>query len=207
MVKIAVFSLANGAKKGDYDLEPGVFDAPYRPDILKMVIDWQLAKRRAGTHSSRTISQVSGTTAKPHRQKGTGRARQGSLRSPQFRGGAVIFGPIVRDHGYSINKKVRKFALKSALSYKAQAQQLIIFDDIAEISSKTRDLQSILCKICSKSILIVDSLINDDLKRSSRNLKHVDVLPAVGINPYDIMKHQIIAIGMQAAKEIESRLL
>src|SRR5438874_12180128 len=103
---------------GDIELSEEVFGLPVRPDILARVVDWQLAKRRAGTHKTKGISEISGTTKKPYRQKGTGRARQGSLRSPQFRGGARIFGPVVRDHGYDLPKKVRKLGLKTALSTK-----------------------------------------------------------------------------------------
>ena len=106
----------NSDKIGTIDLNPLIFSVDYRPDILKMVVNWQLSKRRAGTHKAKTIGDISGTTAKPYRQKHTGRARQGSLRSPQFRGGAVIFGPVVRNHAYSLNKKVRKLGLKVALS-------------------------------------------------------------------------------------------
>jgi len=116
-MKVAVKNLDN-KDVGNIDLDEAVFGVASRPDILARMVAWQLAKRRAGTHKTRGISEISGTTAKPWRQKGTGRARSGSVRSPQFRGGATIFGPVVRDHGHKLPKKVRKLALKTALSVK-----------------------------------------------------------------------------------------
>src|SRR5262249_61791533 len=112
-MKISVKNLDN-KDVGEIELAESVFGAPVRRDILARVVNWQLAKRRAGTHATKGISDIQGTTKKPWRQKGTGRARQGSLRSPQFRGGAVIFGPVVRDHGYDLQKKVRRLGLKRA---------------------------------------------------------------------------------------------
>ena len=111
---------------GTVELNDAIFGVPVRSDILNRVIKWQLAKRRAGTHKTRGISEISGTTAKPWRQKGTGRARHGSRRSPQFRGGAVTFGPVVRDHAISLPKKVRKLGLRTALSAKAADGKLVV---------------------------------------------------------------------------------
>src|SRR5688572_10995848 len=114
-MKAKVFTIDN-KESGEVTLNADIFGAAKRPDILARVVNWQLAKRRSGTHKTKGISEISGTTKKPHAQKGTGRARQGSLRSPHMRGGAVIFGPVVRDHGFSLPKKVRQLGLKVALS-------------------------------------------------------------------------------------------
>src|SRR5271169_4680468 len=124
-MKLTVRNLDN-QEVGDIELADEVFGLPIRGDILARVVNWQLAKRRAGTHKTKGISEIQGTTRKPWKQKGTGRARAGSLRSPQFRGGATIFGPLPRDHGYSLPKKVRQLALKTALSSKVASGELLI---------------------------------------------------------------------------------
>src|SRR5277367_7196954 len=126
-MKLTVRNLDN-QEVGDIELDDAVFGLPIRGDILARVVNWQLAKRRAGTHKTKGISDIAGTTKKPYAQKGTGRARQGSLRSPQFRGGARIFGPVVRSHEFDLQKKVRKLGLKTALSAKQAEGKLIIID-------------------------------------------------------------------------------
>src|SRR5690242_21411721 len=123
---------------GDIELAEEVFGLPARRDILARMVNWQLAKRRQGTHKTKGISEISGTTKKPYRQKGTGRARQGSLRSPQFRGGATIFGPVVRSHAFDLQKKVRRLALKCALSDKAKEGKLVVLDAAAIDQPKTK---------------------------------------------------------------------
>src|ERR1043165_4211104 len=127
---------------GEIDLSDTVFDVTPRKDILARMVNWQLAKRRAGTHKAKGISDVSGTTKKPYRQKGTGRARQGSLRSPQFRGGAVIFGPVVRSHEFGLQKKVRRLGLKTALSAKQAEGKLIVIDAARVDGAKTKALRA-----------------------------------------------------------------
>jgi len=136
-MKLKVTSLEN-KETGDIDLADEVFGLPVvRRDILARVINWQLAKRRAGTHKTKQVGEISGTTKKPWAQKGTGRARQGSLRSPQFRGGAVIFGPVVRDHGFSLQKKVRQLGLKTALTAKQKEGKLVVLDKASMKEPKT----------------------------------------------------------------------
>src|SRR5919107_2448044 len=125
---------------GDIELAEEVFGLPVRGDILARMVNWQLAKRRAGTHKTKGISDISGTTKKPYRQKGTGRARQGSLRSPQFRKGAVIFGPVVRSHEFDLQKKVRKLGLKCALAAKAAEGKLVVLDSASAAEAKTKPL-------------------------------------------------------------------
>src|SRR5215470_16358046 len=123
---------------GEIDLADEVFAVPVRKDILARAVNWQLNKRRSGNHKTKGVSEISGTTKKPYRQKGTGRARQGSLRSPQFRGGARIFGPVVRDHGYGLNKKIRKLGLKTALSVKCAEGKLVVLDELGQ-AAKTKE--------------------------------------------------------------------
>src|SRR6202166_2939356 len=138
-MKLSVRNLDN-KEVGDIELSDAVFGVPIRRDILARVVNWQLAKRRAGTHKTKGISEISGTTKKPWKQKGTGRARQGSLRSPQFRGGAVIFGPHSRDHGYKLPKKIRQLALKTALSSKVASGELLVVENLNIGITKTKEL-------------------------------------------------------------------
>ncbi|AHX04592.1 50S ribosomal protein L4 [Ehrlichia japonica] len=197
----------NSDRIGTINLNPLVFSVNYRPDILKMVVDWQLSKRRAGTHKTKTIGDVSGTTAKPHRQKHTGRARQGSLRSPQFRGGAVIFGPVVRSHAYSLNKKVRNLGLKVALSLKNSCDKLLILDSIDVNFVKTTQMLQFIKNFKHKSFLIIDKDYNKSVVCSCRNLHNVTLLKQIGTNVLDILRHDCIILTVEAVKYLEERLL
>lgn len=194
-------------KLADITLKDDVFGVPYRSDIIARVVDWQLAKRRAGTHSTRGISELSGTTKKPYKQKGTGRARQGSLRSPQFRGGAVIFGPVVRSHETLLPKKVRKLGLKVALSQKLREDKLKVFDFSSAKELKTKDFASFMAKLGVKSALVVDgsdSIVK--VRRATSNLINVDALPEIGANVYDIVKHDVVILTPSAITSLEARL-
>lgn len=194
-------------KVGDMELADEIFAGDVRTDILHRVVCWQLAKRRAGTHKTKGISDISGTTRKPWRQKGTGRARQGSLRSPQFRGGAVIHGPVVRDHGYSLPKKVRRLGLKSALADKVHEGKIVVLDTLALESLKTKDFKVILEKFGFKSVLIVDAENeNSMLKKAVANLHKIDFLPEGGLNVYDLLQHENLMITSAAVKKLEGRL-
>lgn len=205
-MKTQVVSL-DAKKVGEIELNEDVFGLEIRNDILDRVVQWQLAKRRAGTHSARTISQVSGTTKKPYAQKGTGNARQGSLRSPQFRGGAIVFGPVPRDHGYDMPKKVRQLALKTALSSKAKEGKLIILDTAKADSHKTKTLASQLKKLGVQSALIIDGA-NLDLNfcRAAANIPLIDVLPEQGANVYDILRRDTLVLTKNAIEQLEARL-
>src|SRR5471030_2512841 len=152
-MKLTVRNLDN-QEVGDIELADAVFGLPVRCDILARVVNWQLAKRRAGTHKAKGVSDISGTSKKPYKQKGTGRARQGSLRSPQFRGGAVIFGPVVRSHAFDLQKKVRRLALKTALSSKQAEGKLIVLDAATLSEGKTKILGDRLAKFGWDSVLI-----------------------------------------------------
>ncbi len=205
-MKLPVHNLDNETV-GDIELSDAVFGLPVRRDILARVVNWQLAKRRAGTHKTKGISEISGTTKKPYKQKGTGRARQGSLRSPQFRGGAVIFGPVVRDHGFSLQKKVRRLGLKTALSAKAAEGKLVVIDAAKVAEAKTRLLRARLDKLGWNSVLIIDgAAVDDGFARAARNLPRVDVLPKQGANVYDILRRDTLVLTREAAQLLEARL-
>jgi len=194
-------------KVGEIQLSPEIFSAPLRQDILARMVHWQLAKRRSGTHSTKGVSEISGTTKKPWRQKGTGRARQGSLRSPQFRGGANIFGPLPRDYSYSLPKKVRRLALKAALSSKAASGALLIVDSLNTGVTKTKEMAKKFTSLGLRSALIIDGEeVNKDFARTAANLPGVDVLPQQGINVYDILRHEHLVLTKAAIQNLESRL-
>ncbi len=205
-MKVQLYSLDNQSV-GNIDLADDVFGLPNRKDILARAVNWQLAKRRAGTHKTKEIGDISGTTKKPWAQKGTGQARQGSLRSPQFRKGAVIFGPVVRSHEHQLNKKVRKLALKTALSVKQAEGKLLILDNADLASSKTKDLAAKVEKFGWKSVLLIDgNQVNENLERASSSLVHFDVLPQQGANVYDILRHDTLVLTQSAVRSLEERL-
>ena len=205
-MKAAVKTLDNKSA-GDIDLAEEVFGLPVRRDILARMVNWQLAKRRAGTHKTKGISDIQGTTKKPWRQKGTGRARQGSLRSPQFRGGAVIFGPVVRSHAFGLQKKVRQLALKTALSAKQAEGKLIVLEQAKLAESKTKTLAKRFDELGWASVLIIDGpVLDDNFARAARNLPAVDVLPQQGANVYDILRCDTLVLTRDAVQHLEARL-
>lgn len=205
-MKLAVKTLDNGSA-GDIELADEVFGVPVRKDILARMVQWQLAKRRAGTHKTKGISDIQGTTKKPWRQKGTGRARQGSLRSPQFRGGAVIFGPVVRSHEFGLQKKVRRLALKTALSAKQAEGKLVVLDAATLKDPKTRQLAERFAKLGWASVLIIGGpVLDENFARAARNLPKVDVLPQQGANVYDILRRDTLVLTRDAVQHLEARL-
>ena len=205
-MKLAVRNLDN-EEVGDIELAEGVFGLPVRRDILARVVAWQLAKRRAGTHKTKGVSEISGTTKKPYKQKGTGRARQGSLRSPQFRGGAVIFGPVVRSHEFDLQKKVRRLGLKTALSAKQAEGKLVVIDAAKLDDAKTKALRSRLSAFGWDSVLFIDgTTLDQSFARAARNLPKVDVLPQQGANVYDILRRDTLVLTREAAQQLEARL-
>ena len=192
---------------GTVELNDAVFGATVRDDIMARLVHWQLAKRRAGTHKAKGISEIQGTTKKPWRQKGTGRARQGSLRSPQFRGGARIFGPVVRDHGYDLPKQVRKLGLVSALSSKQAEGKLVVLDAAKLDQPKTKELVQRLGKLGLSSVLLIDGAeIDQNFARAARNIPHLDVLPQQGANVYDILRRDTLVLTRDAVQSLEARL-
>jgi large subunit ribosomal protein L4 len=206
-MKLKIISLDN-KPTGELDLADDVFGGPVRPDLLQRMVRWQLAKRRAGTHKTKTIGEISGTTRKPWRQKGTGRARQGSMRSPQFRGGAVIFGPTPRKHGHKLPKKVRRLAMKSALSSKQAEGKLVILDSTEIKAAKTSVLSKKLEKLgWLPSVLVIDGPdASSSFARAARNIPGVDVLPQQGANVYDILRRDTLVLTKDAVQHLEARL-
>jgi len=205
-MKLTVRNLDND-EVGDIELADEVFGLPVRRDILARVVNWQLAKRRAGTHKTKGVSEIQGTTKKPYKQKGTGRARQGSLRSPQFRGGAVIFGPVVRSHAFSLQKKVRKLGLKTALSAKQGEGKLVVIDAASIGEAKTKALRARFETLGWDSVLIIDGpTLDQNFTRAARNLPRVDVLPQQGANVYDILRRDTLVLTREAVQHLEARL-
>ncbi|BCI68525.1 MAG: 50S ribosomal protein L4 [Acetobacter sp.] len=201
-MELDIKTLDNGSA-GTATLPDEIFAVAPRADIMARVVHWQLAKRRAGTHKVKGMGEVSGTTKKPYRQKGTGSARQGSLRAPQYRTGGAVHGPVVRDHGYDLPKKVRRLGLISALSQKAKDGKLIVLD-AADGVTKTAELAVKLKALGLTSALIVDGTVNEGFVRAARNLPKIDVLPTIGANVYDILNHDVLAVtraGVEALKE------
>jgi len=205
-MKIDVVNL-DAQNVGSIELASEVFGVEVRRDILARMVNYQLAKRRAGTHKTKQIWEVSGTTKKPYNQKGTGRARQGSLRSAQFRGGGVIFGPVVRSHAHDLPKKVRALALRVALSSKAADGKLVILDAASVPSPKTKELVSLLSKLNLANALFIDGQdVNVNFALASRNIPYIDVLPQQGANVYDILRRDTLVLTKDAVQALEARL-
>jgi large subunit ribosomal protein L4 len=204
-MKTTVISLDNKAV-GEIELADTVFGVPVRTDLLHRMVSYQLAKRRSGNHKTKGVSEISGTTKKPFKQKGTGHARQGSLRSPQFRGGATIFGPVVRSHAHDLPKKVRKLALKVALSAKVADGKLVVLDTARTETTKTKDLALRLKALGWSKVLVIDSQVDNNFALASRNIPYVDVLPAVGANVYDILRRDTLVLTKDAVEALEARL-
>ena len=190
---------------GSAELPDEIFAVAPRADIMARVIHWQLAKRRSGNHKVKGMGEVSGTTRKPYKQKGTGNARQGSLRAPQFRTGGAVHGPVVRDHGYSLNKKVRRLGLVSALSQKAAEGKLVILDAVGAVE-KTKDVAAKVKKFGWRSALIVDTAVEEKFLLASRNVHGLDILPVIGANVYDIVQHDVLVITKAAIDGLKERL-
>jgi large subunit ribosomal protein L4 len=204
-MKIDIITLDNG-KAGSTELPDEFFAAEPRQDIMARVVHWQQSKRRAGTHKTKGMGEVSGTTKKPYKQKGTGNARQGSLRAPQFRTGGVVHGPVVRDHGYDLPKKVRRLGLISALSQKQHDGKLVVLDAATASGNKTKELAAKLKVLGWKSALIIDGTVDANFLLASRNIHGVDVLPTLGANVYDILSHDVLAITQAGVDGLRARL-
>ncbi|XVF26102.1 hypothetical protein REPUB_Repub13aG0270800 [Reevesia pubescens] len=194
--------------KGLMVLAGDVFDVPIRKDIIHRVVLWQLAKRQQGTHSTKTISEVSGTGRKPWNQKGSGRARHGTLRGPQFRGGAIMHGPKPRSHAIKLNKKVRRLGLKIALTARAAEGKLLVFDDLEVPTHKTKNIVNYVNQMeNTKKLLLVDGgPINEKLKLATQNLHYVNILPSIGLNVYSILLHDTLVMSRDAVNRIVERM-
>jgi len=205
LMKVEVKTIDN-RKKGDIELSDSIFGIEPRADIVARVVKWQLAKRRAGTHQVKERSDVSKTGAKMFRQKGTGRARAGNGSVSQFRGGGVVHGPVVRDHGHSLPKKVRKLGMRSVLSAKMAAGQLIILDD-AKSDGKTAVLRAKLAKLgVTNALVLTGETVDSGFSRAASNIPLVDVLPQQGANVYDMVRRDVLVLSRDAANYLEERL-
>ena len=196
-----------GKQISQVELADDVFNVPVKSSVLHEVVTMQLANRRAGTAAVKHRSDVRGSGRKLFRQKGTGRARRGNIKSPLLRGGGVVFGPDQRDYSYKPPKKVRKLALKMALSSKLRENELVVLDRFELDEIKTKKFVDVLEVLKLESALIVTDKHNDHLELSSRNVPDVKVLRNEGLNVYDILKHRMLVLLEPAVKNIEGRLL
>lgn len=205
-MKCDVIDLAN-KKTGSINLNEGIFGLEVRKDLLARAVKWQLSRRQAGTHKTKERNEVNGTRSKPFRQKGTGRARQGFARAAQMRGGGITFGPRVRSHAVDMPKKVRRLALKTALSAKQADGKLVVIDSSAIKSPKTQDFAKHLNTLGWGKALIIDGTdVNDNLAKAARNIIGLDVLPSVGANVYDILRRDTLVLTKDAVDQLTERL-
>ncbi|MGD8881040.1 MAG: 50S ribosomal protein L4 [Desulfobacterales bacterium] len=195
-----------GKKVTTIDLVENIFNVPVKSSVLHEVVTMQLANRRAANASVKHRSDVKGSSRKLFRQKGTGRARRGDVKSPLLRGGGVVFGPDGRTYAFRVPKKVRKLALKMALSSKLQANELIVLDKFELKQIKTKDFVDLLSGLNLTNALIVTGEKNENLELSSRNLPDIKVLRSEGLNVYDILKYKTLILLEPVIKNIEGRL-
>ena len=199
---------AGGKKAGSVELDPVVFEAPIKPHLFHAEVRRQLNRRRAGTHSTKNRSAVSGGGSKPYRQKGTGRARQGTTRAPQFHGGGVVFGPVPRSYEQKLPKKVRRAALRAALSLRLQEEAVTVVESFGLEEYSTKRMVGILTGLglTEGSLLIVLEASDPHVERSARNLPSVSVIRAEGLNVYDVLRHRRILFTREAALAALRRL-
>ena len=205
-MKCVVMTLDN-KKAGEIDLDDAIFGLSPRADLLARMVNWQLAKRRAGTHKVQGRSDVAGTGQRMYRQKGTGRARHGPPKVSQFRGGGRAFGPLLREHAHKLPKKVRKLALKSALSAKAADGKLVVLEAAEVETPKTGELVRKFGALGWSSALVIGgATLDEGFARAARNIPNVDVLPEQGANVYDILRRDTLVLTKDAVEALEARL-
>ena len=206
-MKADIYEIKNLDNKveGSVELPDSIFSIEPNLNVIKSVINWQLARRRSGNHKVKTVSEVRGTTAKPFKQKGTGRARQGSLRSVQMRGGGVIFGPVVRDHGFKLNKKVRKLALNSALSYLINEKRIKVIKDPKFTKPETSKLANTV-KDSGKTLFVYNDQTCENFKLSAFNIKDVNILNVSGINVYDLINSKNVIFCESSIKSFVEKV-
>jgi large subunit ribosomal protein L4 len=195
----------DGKKAGSVELDDAIFGLEPRADILHRVVRWQRAKAQAGTHSTLGKSDVSYSTKKIYRQKGTGGARHGSKKAPIFRHGGIYKGPTPRSHAHDLTKKFRALGLKHALSAKAKAGELVVLDAAEIKDAKTSVLAKQVNALGWKRALIIDG-VNEEFARAARNLANLDVLPSMGANVYDILRSDTLVLTKAAVEALEARL-
>ncbi|WP_338670023.1 50S ribosomal protein L4 [Pseudodesulfovibrio methanolicus] len=205
MAKIQVVD-QNNKKVGDFELAPEVFEVEIMPEILNQVVRAQRASQRQGTHATKTRGLKSGGGRKPWRQKGTGRARAGSTRSPLWRGGAVLFGPQPRDYAFKVNKKVRKLALKMALSSRVSEEKMTVVKSIDLPEIKTKAFAEVAQNLGLNKTLIVAKNADKNLEMSARNMPHIKVIEADKLNVYDVLLYPELVMLEAAAQDVQERL-
>ncbi|MFV9511659.1 50S ribosomal protein L4 [Tepidibacillus sp. LV47] len=206
MPKVAIYNMS-GAQVGEMELSDAIFGIKPNIAVLHEAVLMQQASERRGTHKTKGRSEVSGGGRKPWRQKGTGRARQGSIRAPQWVGGGTVFGPTPRSYAYKLPKKVRRLALKSALSSKVIDSQIIVLDELKFSQPKTKEMVNVLNNLkADRKVLIVDREYNDTVALSARNIPGVKFVSVDGINVLDIMKHDHLIMTKEAVAKVEEVL-
>lgn len=202
MPKVAVFNM-NAEQVGEIELDERLFGAPLRSDLMHDVVLMYLAGQRQGTHKVKGRSEVRGGGRKPWRQKGTGRARQGSIRAPQWKGGGTVFGPTPRSYGYKLPKKVRRLALYSALSSKVDAGSIVVLDNLEVSEIKTKNMVALLNKFNLNKALIVDAESQENAALSLRNIPNVKYTDANGVNVYDVLRHDHLVLTKAAIQKVQ----
>lgn len=196
----------NNEKVGSIDLADAVFGAEVKEHLFYTVVRQQMANRRQGTHKVKSRTEVSGGGKKPFKQKGTGRARAGTTRAVHWRGGGVVHGPTPRDHGHKVNKKVRRAALRSALSRRVEENAFTVLDNFELSEIKTKAVRNVVETFGFEDMLLIIDQDNDTVSKSARNLPNVKVLPVAGLNVYDILDHKNVAATQAAVQGITARL-
>jgi large subunit ribosomal protein L4 len=205
-MKVAVKTIDN-KDAGELTLDDAVFAVDIKQDILHRMVNYQLDKRRTGMHKTQTRAEVTGTGKKPWRQKGTGRARAGDLKRPQDVGGGVAHGPVLRSFSTALPKRVRKLALKMALSAKARDKKLIIIDDAKAKDHKTKPMAQALGKLGLNSAMVIcGKEVDVNFARATANLPRIDVLPSQGANVYDILRRETLVLTKEAVNDLTDRL-
>lgn len=203
MPKVAVYNIS-GAQVGEVELSESVFGIEPNTHVLHEAVVMQQASLRQGTHKVKTRAEVRGGGRKPWKQKGTGRARQGSIRSPQWKGGGIVFGPTPRSYGYKLPKKVRRLAIKSALSSKVLDNDIIVLDQLSLAQPKTKDFASILKNLnVDRKALVVTSAFDENVALSTRNIPGVKFLSAEGLNVLDVLVYDKLIITKEAVSKVE----
>jgi large subunit ribosomal protein L4 len=208
MASVEVLEVGKKTAAGSVELDPAIFEAPVRSHLFHAEVRRQLAARRAGTHATKNRAGVSGGGVKPWRQKGTGRARQGTIRAPQWSGGGVVFGPVPRDYGHRLTKKTRRAALRGALSLRQKEGAVAVAQGLVLDAFKTKRLVEMLAGLglADHSVLIVVPEARPHLEASARNLPRVNVLRVAGLNVYDVLRHEKLLIDRGALPALAARL-
>ena len=202
MASVSVYNM-EGAQVGTIELSDSIFAVPVNEHLVHQAVVAQLANKRQGTQKAKTRSEVSGGGRKPWRQKGTGHARQGSIRAPQWTGGGVVFAPVPRDYEVKMNKKERRAALKSALTSKVQDNKLVVVDSLTLAEAKTKEMQKVLTNLKADKALVITAADDQNVAISARNIADVQTATVNTMNVYDVMKHNTVVVTKDAVASIE----